>query len=474
MNREHFENGHINILIVDDEPLVRHSLSELLTLEGYTVTTAANGKEALEYLKQYTTDLVISDIRMPEMDGVELLRHIKLNYNDTQVILITSYGSIENAVEAMKEGAFDYITKPIIDSEIRILIQRLIRQRQLVDENISLKEKLSSSEKTRFVDIIGKDQKMQKIYGLIEAIATTRATVLIYGESGTGKRLIAHAIHQCNPQEKDKPFVEVSCGALTETLLESELFGHVKGAFTGAIKDKMGRFELADGGTIFLDEIDAFSPALQVKLLRALQEGEFERVGDSKTIKVDVRVISATNQKLQELITQGKFRKDLYYRLNIINIEVPPLRERKGDIPLLVADFLEKHTKRLGKKVQDLADETLALLMQYDWPGNVRELENVIERATILSQGPTINPENLPEFLHQVEKTNGVAVLVAAGGSADGLALKSALQAPEKDLIVKALDAVSWNRNEAAKTLGINRTTLYKKMVKYGLLKNGK
>jgi DNA-binding NtrC family response regulator len=473
MNPEHLENGHINILIVDDEPLVRHSLSELLTLEGYTVTTASNGKEALEYLKLYTTDLVISDIRMPEMDGVELLRHIKLNYNDTQVILITSYGSIENAVEAMKEGAFDYITKPIIDSEIRILIQRLIRQRQLVDENISLREKLSSSEKTRFVDIIGKDQKMQKIYGLIEAIATTRATVLIYGESGTGKRLIAHAIHQCNPQEKDKPFVEVSCGALTETLLESELFGHVKGAFTGAIKDKMGRFELADGGTIFLDEIDAFSPALQVKLLRALQEGEFERVGDSKTVKVDVRVISATNQNLQELIAQGKFRKDLYYRLNIINIDVPPLRDRKGDIPLLVADFLEKHTKRLGKKVQSIADETLALLINYDWPGNVRELENVIERATILTQGPTINPENLPEFLHQPEKQNGAAVLVAAG-AIDGLALKNALQAPEKDLIVKALDSVSWNRNEAAKNLGINRTTLYKKMVKYGLLKNGK
>ena len=264
----------INILVVDDEPLVRRSLSEFLTLEGYCVSTASNGREALELLKNYTADIVITDIKMPELTGIQLLQQIRLNYPDIAVIFITGYGSIENAVEAMKEGAFDYITKPIIDNEIRIVLGRLIKQKLLVEENIKLKEEISQTRKDRFLDIVGKDEKMQKIYTLIEAIATTRSTVLIHGESGTGKHMIAHAIHDCNELERGKPFVEVSCGALTETLLESELFGHVKGAFTGAIKDKVGRFELANGGTIFLDEIDAFSTNLQVKLLRVLQEGE--------------------------------------------------------------------------------------------------------------------------------------------------------------------------------------------------------
>jgi transcriptional regulator with PAS, ATPase and Fis domain len=308
---------------------------------------------------------------------------------------------------------------------------------------------------------------MHKIYSLIEAITKTRATVLIYGESGTGKRLIAHAIHKYNEHERGKPFVEVSCGALTETLLESELFGHVKGAFTGAIKDRMGRFELANGGSIFLDEIDAFSPALQVKLLRVLQEGEFERVGDTKTIKVDVRVIAATNQDLQELIAQDKFRKDLYYRLNIISIELPPLRERRVDIPLLIEEFIKKHAKHTSKKIESLSDETLAILMDYSWPGNIRELENVIERAIILSNGPVITPDDLPDFLNnQKQKEPQVAD--------DNLKLKAALKSPEKDLIMKALNAVNWNRNEAAEVLGINRTTLYKKMCHFGLLKNSK
>ncbi|MCM8781361.1 MAG: sigma-54 dependent transcriptional regulator, partial [Candidatus Omnitrophica bacterium] len=264
---------HRHILVVDDEPLVRSSLSELLTLSGYTVSTANNGREALEILDTYNVDLVITDIKMPQIDGIQLLREIKSKFKETAVILITGYGSIENAVEAMKEGAYDYITKPIMDSEIKIIIERFLNQRRLQEENIILKEQLSEMQRERFLNIVGRNQKMQKIYALIEAISQTRATVLIHGESGTGKRLIAHAIHKCNPDQKDKPFIEVSCGALTETLLESELFGHVRGAFTGAIKDKIGRFEMADGGTIFLDEIDAFSPALQVKLLRVIQEG---------------------------------------------------------------------------------------------------------------------------------------------------------------------------------------------------------
>jgi len=399
------------------------------------------------------------------MDGMQLLKELKLKFPDIPVILITGYGSIESAVEAIKEGAYDYITKPIVDSEIKLVIERLVKQRQLQEENIKLKEQLSAAQKERFYNIVGKEEKMQKIYTLIEAVTTTRATVLIHGESGTGKRLIAHAIHKYNEQERGKPFIEVSCGALSETLLESELFGHVKGAFTGAIKDRVGRFELANGGTIFLDEIDAFSPALQVKLLRVLQEGEFERVGDTKTVKVDVRVIAASNQKLQDLIAQGKFRKDLYYRLNIISIEVPPLRERKGDIPLLIEDFIRKHSKQISKKIDGLSQEALAILMDYDWPGNIRELENVIERAIILSKGPIIIPEDFPDFLNNLRQEK---VLCEENNN---LKLKDALRSPEKELILKALESVSWNRNEAARALGINRTTLYKKMHQYGLLK---
>jgi len=463
-NHDEQESPKINILVVDDEPLVRRSLSEFLTLEGYTVSAASNGKEALSLLQDYVADIVITDVKMPEMDGLTLLRHIKKNFPSTAVIFITGYGSIENAVEAMKEGAFDYITKPIIDNEIRLVLQRLVKQQQLIEENIKLKEEISAVSRDHFLDIVGKDVKMQKIYGLIEAIATTRSTVLIYGESGTGKHLIAHAIHQYNEQERGKPFVEVSCGALTETLLESELFGHVKGAFTGAIKDKMGRFELANGGTIFLDEIDTCSANLQVKLLRVLQEGELERVGDSNTVKVDVRVIAATNQDLEALIAEGKFRKDLYYRLNIIQIAIPPLHERKGDIPLLVNDFIIKHAKRVSKKIDGITNKALSILINHNWPGNIRELENVIERAIILTRGPMITPEDFPETLianHREELD-------------ESRNLKDALKSPEKDIIIKALDMVDWNRNEAAKNLGINRTTLYKKMLKYGLLKQRK
>ncbi|MFH1413947.1 MAG: sigma-54 dependent transcriptional regulator [Candidatus Omnitrophota bacterium] len=457
-----------HILVVDDDPLVRRSLSELLTLSGYAVSAAKDGEEVLELLKTYEADVIISDIKMPKINGVQLLKAVKKASPGTPVIFITGYASIKSAVQAMKEGAYDYITKPVVDSEIKIMIERIIKERQLTKENIKLKEQLSNKERIRFYNIVGKDEKMQKIYNLIDAITATRATVLIHGESGTGKRLIAEAVHHYNEQERGKPFVEVSCGALTETLLESELFGHAKGAFTGAIRDNIGRFELADGGSIFLDEIDAFSPALQVKLLRVLQEGEFERVGDTKTMKVDVRVIAATNQDLQELIKKGKFRTDLYYRLNIIAIELPPLRERKGDIPLLVDNFIKRHTQHLKKKITSISKEAITILMNYNWPGNIRELENVIERAIILSKGSSIVPEDLPEFLSSMPSDQKIL-------NADGeLRLKDALESPEKGLILKALNSVNWSRNEAAKILGINRTTLYKKMQKYGLLKNKK
>lgn len=448
-------------MVVDDEPLVRESLGEMLELCGYCVSTACNGKQACETLKNSNVDIVITDIKMPEMDGKELSRFVKASHPNTAVIVMTGYGSIEDAVEAMKDGAYDYITKPIVDSEIKITIERFLNQKLLLEENTKLKKQLGASKKEYFAGIFGEDEKMRKIYNLIEAVSNTRATVLINGESGTGKRLIAHAIHKCNELERHKPFVEVSCGALTESLLESELFGHVKGAFTGAIKDRTGRFELANHGTIFLDEIDAFPPALQVKLLRVLQDGEFERVGDSKTLKVDIRIIAATNQNLEELIAQGKFRKDLYYRLNIIYIEIPPLRNRKTDIPILVKEFIRKHSAH-KKNPQHISDEALFKLSKYNWPGNVRELENVIERAMVLNKEDVLNVIDLPDALRKSE----------AGEPSNGkLHLKEALKSPEKELIKKALDSTKWNRNETAKFLNINRTTLYKKMVKYGLLK---
>jgi len=443
---------------------VRRSLSELLTLQGYTTSTASDGKEALDLLKTYTANIIISDIKMSKMNGFQLLKQIKTNYPDIPVIMVTGYGSIENAVEAMKQGAYDYVTKPIVDSEIKIIIERIFKHQRIQEENIELKKELSTTEREIFHGIVGKDKKMQKIYTLIEAITGTRAPVIIHGESGTGKRLIAHAIHNCNELERGKPFVEVSCGALTETLLESELFGHAKGSFTGAIKDNVGRFELSNGGTIFLDEIDAFSPHLQVKLLRVLQDGEFERVGDTKTTKIDVRVIAATNQNLEGLIKQEKFRKDLFYRLNVISIEVPPLRERKVDIPLLVGDFIKKHSKHTSKKIKDVSSEAMSLLMSYNWPGNIRELENVIERAIILCKETIITPEDFPEFLqaHKQEET----III------NNVKLKDALKSPEKDLILKTLDSVGWNKSETASLLGINRTTLYKKMLKLGLKNN--
>lgn len=437
------------------------------------VSSVTNGKEALNLLKDFTADIILSDIKMPDLDGLQLLKEVKARKCLAPMILMTGYGNIQNAVEAIRLGAYDYITKPIIDDEIKLLLTRLVKEKGILEENTKLKQELSVSRRERFHDIVGADEKMRKIYALIEAISNTRATILIHGESGTGKRLIAHAIHKCNEIERGKPFVEVSCGALSETLLESELFGHVRGAFTGAIKDKMGRFELADGGTIFLDEIDAFSLALQVKLLRVLQDGEFERVGDNKTVKVDARVITATNQKLEDLITHGKFRKDLYYRLNIIAIEIPPLRERLSDIPLLVDHLIKKHSKQVSKNILGISPEARSILMSYNWPGNIRELENIIERAVILSKNTTITPDDFPDFLNK--EANEPLNVSDSNNGGNGRPLKEALQEPERDLLVKALESAKWNRNETAKNLGINRTTLYKKMLRFDLLKaNGR
>ncbi len=454
-----------SILIVDDEPLTRKSLFEILRHRGYKVTCAESAEEALGYVERDRPDIVITDLKMPGLDGMQLLQKVKGIDEDISVVLMTAFGSIENAVEAMKEGAYDYITKPIVDNEIEMVIERIFEQKRLIEENKTLKKKLADTSRVKFHGIIGQTPQMQKIYNLIDAVASTNATVLIQGESGTGKRMVACAVHSADKVRHDKPFIEVSCGALPENLLESELFGHVKGSFTSAHRDRQGRFEVADGGIIFLDEIDTFSPNLQVKLLRVLQEGEFERVGDTKTLKVNVKVVAATNQELKKLITEGKFREDLYYRLNVIPIHIPPLRERKGDLPLLLEHFLEKCSKRNeNKKICDVSEEVMSVFFDYDWPGNIRELENIVERAVILCKGDTIVLSDLPDSLQNLKTDRPVSF------SQGKVPLKEALKFSERNIIERVLSECGGNRTKAAELLGINRTTLYNKMKEYGFL----
>ena len=453
------------ILVVDDEPLVRKSLYESLRGDGFTASMASNGEEAYEKIESSYFDIVITDMKMPKMNGIELLKKLRKDFPSVSVVLITGYGNVETAVEAMKMGAFDYVTKPINDAEVRIIIDKILEHNKLIQENINLRKKLANSMRGRdkFHNMVGRDAKMQKIYTMIEAIADSKANVLITGESGTGKRLVAQAIHAIDKFRKDKVLVEMSCGALPETLLESELFGHVKGAFTGAIKDRKGRFESADNGTIFLDEIDTFSPVMQVKLLRVLQEGEFERVGETKTQKVDVRVIAATNQRLEGLIKEGKFRCDLYYRLNVISIELPRLRDRVEDIGLLVSHFIEKHNKEdASKKITGVTKEAMAVLEGYSWPGNIRELENMVARAVVLAHAKKIDVDSLPE---ELQKSRNVKA--HAGGNNN--TLKNMMAEPERDVIRKMLEESRGNKKKAALKLGINRTTLYNKIKKYGL-----
>ena len=450
------------ILIVDDEPLIRESLYEILRIEGLDAHMAASAKEALAVLKKRQIDIVITDMKMPEISGLELLEKVKKTSSETEVILITGFGTIESAVGAMKKGAYDYISKPINDDEIKIVIRNIIRNKEILNENKNLREIIAQVQPASYHGMIGKSERMQKVYHIVESVAGSNATILITGESGTGKGMVARAIHEVDGNRRPKPFVEVSCGALSETLLESELFGHVKGAFTGAIKDKEGRFEYARGGTIFLDEIDSFSPNLQVKLLRVLQDGVFERVGDNVTRKTDARIIVATNRDLAEQVEKGEFREDLYYRINVIAVPMPPLRERKDDIELLAEYFIKKYGKKNNKKVFGLSPEVSKLFGQYDWPGNIRELENAIEGAVIMAKTSTINPDDIPN----------VAKFSSKGRSdkrVDARSLKQGLETPEKEMIISVLEECQWNRNKAASRLGINRTTLYNKMKKYNI-----
>ncbi len=450
----------VSILIVDDEPLIRESLYEILRIDGYCVQMASTAEEALQTLERGKIDIIVTDFKLPKMSGMELLEQIKTADSSVDIIMMTGYGSIEMAVDAMKKGAYDYITKPINDSEIKIIINKIVEKKKILRENQTLKEIIAKEHPVSFGGMIGASESMRQVYNIIESVASTNATILVSGESGTGKGLVARAIHDNDKYRKDRPFVEISCGALSETLLESELFGHMKGAFTGAIKDKEGRFEYARSGTIFLDEIDAFSPNLQVKLLRVLQDGIFERVGDNITRKADARIIVATNQFLPDLVEEGAFREDLYYRINVIAIRMPPLRQRKDDIESLVSHFIKKYSSANNKKVLNLSEQVLGLFKQYNWPGNIRELENAIEGAVIMAKTEVVNKWDIPHL--SKFKSLGKK-------PSDDKNLKKVVEQPERDHIVSILEECDWNRSKAATALGINRTTLYNKMKKYGI-----
>lgn len=447
------------LLLVDDDRHVLESMADWLRCQGYELETASGYVNALEWLRRKTFELVLADVKLRDGDGFDLLEQCLRNWPGAQVILMTGYGSPDGAIEAVRAGAFDYITKPLIDNELLMTIERAISQRSVLRENDNLRSQLDR--RYGMDNIVGRDPRMLKVFEMISSVADTRATVLVTGESGTGKSMIARAIHRRSSRVKG-PFVEVACGALPETLLESELFGHVAGAFTGAVGEKVGKFLQADGGTIFLDEIGTASPAMQVKLLRVLQELKFEQVGGTKTFEVDVRVVLATNEDLSRAVAEGRFRQDLYYRINVINVELPPLRSRVSDIPTLAQSFLEHVREDSRREVTGFADEAMAALERHHWPGNVRELQNVVERAVLLGKGPFITVADLPP---EVRGTNGFVMSTSIGQRS----LKEALEGPERQIIREVLDSNGWNRNLTADQLGINRTTLYKKMKRLGL-----
>jgi DNA-binding NtrC family response regulator len=441
-----------NILIVDDEKIVRDSLFHWFEEEGYNVDTAEDGESALKKYEKGKYDLLLLDMKMPGMSGIDLLTKIKSIDKDSLIILITAFASVPTAITALKQGAYDYVTKPVDPDELAHLVKKALEQKSLKQENKILKE--SIEEIIRPDNLIGESLQMKKIYELITTVAPTDTTVMIRGESGTGKELVAKAIH-INSKRKYFPIIPVNCGALAETLLESELFGHEKGAFTGAQFKRKGKFEMADGGTLFLDEVATISTKMQVEILRAIESKQFSRVGGNQNIKSDFRLIAATNQSLENLVKEGEFREDLYYRLNVFTIHIPPLRERREDIPILAYFFLNKFSISMNKPIKKIDDETIDFLVKYDWPGNVRELENAIERAVVIGKTDTLKVENLPFHI--------------ASNHIDTDTGDKSLAAVEKKYILQILNENDWNISRSAAQLRIDRVTLYNKINKYGL-----
>jgi DNA-binding NtrC family response regulator len=449
--------NNTRILLVDDDQHLLQSMGEWLNQNGFQTSLAQDIASAKQQVEELEFDLAIVDLRLGSDDGLDLLRYLRKHHPNTSVILMTGYATVDTGIEAIRAGAFDLITKPLIDEELLMSIRRALSQRQVIEENFRLKNQLDRH--FGLNNIVGNDVQMQKTFEIIESIADTRATVLISGESGTGKSLIARAIHQ-RSDRREAPFVEVACGALPENLLESELFGHVAGSFTGAIGNKEGKFKLADGGTIFLDEIGTASPGLQVKLLRVLQELEFEQVGGTKTFKVNTRVILATNEDLSKAVEEGTFRQDLFYRINVINLQLPSLKQRPGDISILAHHFLEKVSRETGKVFEGFDAAAMQALQQYRWPGNVRELQNIVERCVLLGKGPLVAIADLPaNITDEMVPAQHVTIDPARKQT-----LKEALEGPERQIIFQVLKENNWNRNATADQLGINRTTLYKKM----------
>ncbi|MBM4350235.1 MAG: sigma-54-dependent Fis family transcriptional regulator [Deltaproteobacteria bacterium] len=448
------------ILIAEDEKAQRELLEGFLKKEGFSVEAASNGRQAIEKIEREFFDIAFLDYKMPELDGLQTLQEIRKRFPDLPVVMMTAYGTVETAVASMKEGALDYLTKPIDLDELLLIIRKVLERSTLIRENRDLKARLQ--ERYTFRNIIYGSPKMEEVMGLIGRVAPSQATVLIRGESGTGKELIANAIHYASARS-EKPFVKVSCSAIPETLLESELFGHEKGAFTGAIQKRIGRFEEADGGTLFLDEIGELPPSTQVKLLRILQEKEFQRLGSNLNLKTDVRIITATHRNLEEAMKKGLFREDLYYRLNVISILLPPLRERKEDLPLLIDHFLKKYSEINQKKIEDLSKEARMLLLRHPYPGNVRELENLIERAVVLCRGEVITTQDLPFHLQEGPSEKQWETI------GKEKTLPDSLEEIERDLIVKALHQHQGVQTRAAESLGISERVLRYKMKKYGI-----
>ncbi len=453
------------ILVVDDEESIREFLDIMLRKEGYEVTCVEDGQKAIDTLKKKSFDLLISDLQMPNVTGIELLKHCRETYPDLLFMMITAFGTAESAVEAMKMGAYDYITKPFKIDEVRINIANALRSRNLEVENRVLRKELQKE--YSFQNLVGNSEAMHKIFELIRKVSDSPTNVLVTGESGTGKEMVAKAIHYNSPL-KDRPFVSVNCGAIPENLVESELFGHKKGSFTGAISDKDGLFEVADGGTLFLDEIGELPLSSQVRILRAIQEKTVRRVGGTEDTKVEVRIIAATNRDLESMVQQGTFRQDLYYRLNVINIRTPALRERRDDIPLLASHFLQKYSERFNKAIQTISKEAMDLLRKYDFPGNVRELENIIERTVALESGATVLPESLPQFVN----TPSGRKMVSSDGieiTDDGIDLQKVLDQLEKELLVKAIHQANGVKKRAAKLLGITFRSMRYRVEKFSL-----